>query len=324
MYEGAGIRCGYALGEIGLSRGWTIRLVTIIGIALALTAGLLAIASTPQGLAVGQRDSPTYLASSESLAAGDGYRTPFGAPGKPIDFNETSSAVNHYPPGYPMLLSVGVMMGFDSHQVARVVGVLALSLLALLFFEVARRRGLHVLGSALVGLIAVALSFPYVLAPTSELTYGLLTSVTLALLGSYASERRSSYLTAASIVAALGVAVRSVGLALVATVAIVALAAPGRFKGRLVRATIAGAMGLGVFAVSMAGGSREFAWHPPLVLDLKIMASTAVGWFVPPLGSPTQRVAVLIVGLLVAMMWIAVGRSVTSTDALTRPGYIPG
>ena len=246
------------------SRCRAIRLGGFVGIGLALTVSLLAVVSTPKGLTVGPRDAPTYLASSESLAAGDGYSTPFGDPGRPIDFSKTSSAVIHYPSGYPVLLGVGVMMGFDSHQVARIMGVLAISLLAFLFFEFARRRGLDVLGSALVGLIAVAVSFPYVLFPTTELVYGLLTLVTLALLGKYASVRALSYLTAASIFAALGVAVRSIGLALVATVAIVALTVPGRLSSRLVRATLAGAIGLVPFVLSFTGGARELVWHPPL------------------------------------------------------------
>ncbi len=53
------------------SRSRTIRLGGFVGIGLALIVALLAVVSTPRGLTVGQRDAPTYLASSESLAAGD-------------------------------------------------------------------------------------------------------------------------------------------------------------------------------------------------------------------------------------------------------------
>ncbi|MGB7859011.1 MAG: hypothetical protein WBM90_00780 [Acidimicrobiia bacterium] len=283
---------------------FAVRTATIVGISLAVLSGLLAVAATIEGLQVNQRDSPTYLSSAESLAVGEGSRTQFGVPGKPIDFNDSSSTVTHYPPGYPLLLSVGVRMGFDSIEVARILGVVSLSLFALVFFEFARRRGLPVAGSALVCLVAVALSFPYVLAPLSELIYGLLTLITLVLLANYLVAARVTLLIAASIVASLAVAVRSIGLALVATVAIVALFPPGRAAFRLMRGIAAGMLGLGVFALSAAGGSRELFWHPPAVGELKVAANAIVGWLVPPIGSPTQRLAFLVVGLLGAVIWI--------------------
>lgn len=267
----------------------------LFGFAVAVFVGVLSLASTPEGLLVGQGDPAYYLATSESLAAGDGYRTPFG---------DVERTITQWPPGYPALLSIGVSLGFDSHDVARFTGVLTISLLGFLLFLYARRRSLGLLGSTLVALVAAVASFRYMLEPRSELTYGLLVLATLALLGKYASVKGTSYLAAASLVAASSVAVRFAGVALVATVVIVAFLVADRFRTRLVHASSALALGL-VPLVLFSAGRRELLWHPPSLDDFKIMANAIAGWFVPPVGSPTQRFAVFTLAVLVGgLLWI--------------------
>ena len=264
------------------------------GFAVAVLVGVLAVVSTPEGLLVAQGDSPAYLATAESLAAGDGYRLPYG---------DVEATVKQWPPGYPALLSIGVSLGFDSHDVARFAGILTVSLLGFSFFLYTRRRGLGILGSTLVALIAVVVSFRYVLAPGSELTYGLLLLATMALLRRYASVKSTPYIAAASLVAASAIAVRFIGIALVATVVISAFLAADRFRTRLIHAFSAVALGL-VPLVLFSPGGRELLWHPPSLGDFKIMANAIAGWFVPPLGSPTQRFAVFSLAVLAGgLLW---------------------
>ena len=285
-----------------------------LGFAVAVFVGVLALASTPEGLRV-EGDAVVYLATSESLAAGNGYQVPFGV----------ANSVQLWPPGYPALLSVGVSLGFDSHDMARFTGILAISLLGFSFFLYARHRGLSRLGSTLVALVAAVASFRHALVPMSELTYGLLVLATLALLGKHVSLKGIRYLAAAGLVAASSMAVRSVGVALVATVVILAYLVADRFRTRLIHASSALALGL-VPLVLFSTGGRELLWHPPSPSDLKIMVNAIVGWFVLPFGSPTQRFAVFAIAVLGGgLLWMFRTRKGEETKPSTRLlRWLPG
>lgn len=263
---------------------------------LAVVVGVAAIASTPQGLLVGQGDAPTYLSAAENIARGGGYTTSFGEP---------EAVVELWPPGYATLLSLGISSGFEPVGVARFLSVLAISTLSFAIFVYANNRGLGVFGSTVAALVAAALSFRYMVEPRSELPYALILVAAVILLERFIASRNIRYVLAAAVFASLSVVFRFVGLALVATVVIVVLLRPHlKPRDRIGLAAVAGVLGLIPFAVFSAG-SRESMWHPPTLDDLKIMVNAITGWFVPPVGSPIQRLVLLATIAVAGIIWVA-------------------
>lgn len=92
----------------------TILVITII--ALALT--LLFLMAGRYGLAM-NGDSAAYLSTAESLIAGQGYRIYLG------------SALTKWPPLYPTLIAVGMLLGVSAKTSAILVNALCISLLIL-------------------------------------------------------------------------------------------------------------------------------------------------------------------------------------------------
>jgi hypothetical protein len=295
----------------------------LLGFGLFVALGVSAICATSAGMDVGQRDAPTYLAAAESLAAGSGYQVPFGDVGQPIDFDNLSSEVTFYPPGYPLVLSLGVAVGLDSLDAARVVSVLVLIALGAGVFLFSRRHGLKAAGSTVAALIGVGVSFPYLLIPQTDLFYGLLVFLVLAVVVSYAANRRIMMLVGASLGAAAGMSVRFIGLAIVATVALVALTVPGATKERIWRATLSGLIGLAPFLLTF--GSGTLVWHPPNFDDYKIFAAAIADWFVPPIGSPALRIVVFLIGVGF-LLWFVIrpGRARRTERTVGYPGWMPG
>jgi hypothetical protein len=293
--------------------------------AVALLVGILA---TTNGLFIGLRDSPIYLSSAENLESGNGFVMSFGDPGKPIDFSATQSPVVDYPIGYPAALSVGVALGAESTTAARWIGIVSLALIAVVMACIAFGAGLTPLWSGVVALSSAALSVPYVHAPMAELLYGLLLVICLGLLGRYLREPSRVGFVLAAVAAAASMAVRTIGIALIATVVVYGLIAPGTRAAKTWRVIISGLIGIVPAILLVAGGgSRELAWHPPNSVDVKVMANAVAGWFVPPIVGPTFRVALFIVLALVLVAWIWSGsktvRSGEHPGMWSRP-WIPG
>lgn len=286
------------------SRDPLTRRAAVVGILLALSMGGAALVGTSEGLAIGPRDSPSYLSSAENLAAGLGYRTPYGDPGKPIDFEETTSPVVDFPPGYPRVLSLGVMMGADSQSTARVVSALLVAGITLSAYLGARALPLfrsRVVVAALVASIAGALTLPYTISAMSEPPYGLLVILTLATATSYARAKKPRALVLATLLAAAATTIRTSGLALVATVMIVAWVALRGSPKRWFIPLAVGLVGVAPFYLSTALGNRVLAWHPPEFGSAKEFVNGVAEWFIPPIGSPTLKVAAfaaLVAGLL--------------------------
>lgn len=277
------------------------RMLALAVVLAALALGAV-LAGTAGGLTIDQRDGPSYLSSAESLEAGFGYRTPYGDPGKPVDFEQTTSPVIDFPPGYPAMLSVGLMLGADSEATARLVGALLVAGITVAVYLIAAAQPLFRSGwgAALVALIAAALTMPYATSAMSEPLYGVLLVLTVTAAGVYARTRRLPWLMLATLWAVAATTVRTAGLALVATVVIVAwlvLRGPKRWLLPLA----AGLAGVAPFFLSTALGNRVLAWHPPDVESIKVLTNAVAEWFVPPVGPPTLRVAAfvaLVVGLL--------------------------
>ena len=294
---------------------------------VAVLAGGLLFAATSNGLLVALRDNPVYMSSAESLRDGDGYRTPFGDPGKAIDFESNSAPVVDFPVGYPLTLAAGLTVSDDIDSVARWTGILLVAATAAILAMVASRHGLTPMWSAVVALTGAALVFQIALGAMSEPLYIVLLVVTLWAMGRYLWKESVTLLAIGTVAAALSVFVRTTGLALVATVGVIALLGAGSRRTRLIRGFSAVVVGLVPFLfLSLSGGSRELVWHPPGPDSVKVLLNTVASWFVPPVGTPTLRVAVLAVALVAAAFWWFAGRDGSDSPAPgdSRRGWLPG
>ncbi len=295
---------------VGSKRGEPARglfVVALMGL-IALAIGLI---STRDGLYIGLRDAPTYLSSSENLANGNGFIMSFGDPGKAIDFDKAYSPVVDFPAGYPVTVSAGVAAGMSPTDSARWLGITLLALIAVVIAWIALDAGLSAPWTGLAALTGAALSLPYVLSPISELLYGLLLVATLGLLGRFVRRRREVFYAIAVLTSAAAMTVRTIGLALLATVLVLGLLTPGRRAVKGIRVLLAAGVGaLPIALLIGGGGSRELAWHPAGSVDLKVMANTIAGWFIPPLGGPTMRVALFVLGLGALVVWVRSGAKV--------------
>lgn len=280
-----------------------------IGAMLALLVGLVSFGAvwvaTSRGMEYTQRDSPSYVSSAVELKTGNGYQTAYGDPGKDIDFSSTHSDVSDFPPGYPFALSL-VMRGVDDPKNApRLSAALITAAIALLFVFVAHQRGLSLPWSALVGVVAAALTLPYATAPLSEPLYGLGVAIALFLAGQSLRNGRLAPMVAAGVVAAGAVTVRTIGVALVGAVGLSVWLGGSR---RSVKTGLsAGILLLGAipFAAVATASTRVIEWHPPGLESLKIFVNAVVSWLVPPVGTPVVRVAlaVLVIVSVVVLVW---------------------
>lgn len=270
----------------------------VVGLALAIAAGAFLAVSISDGMDYGQRDAPTYVSSAEVLARGDGFRTDFGDPGKPLQYEVAGADVVDFPPGYPLVLSVPIKLGLDTDTVVPGFSVLALAAMTLLVFLLARRRGLGIGGSALAASVAAVLTLPEGLAPQSEPLYGLLMVGSIVLITRWLSAGGRWSLFASVGLAMGAVLVRTVGLALVGALMVVVWLGVDRGWRRWASSLVVGAFGVLPFLLTTAEGNRHLAWHPLELKDYKEAAVAVADWFVPPVGPPVLRFALF--GLLVA------------------------
>lgn len=278
----------------------------LLALCLASVAALSVWLATANGMSYGQRDSPTYVSSAQSLAAGSGYRTPFGDPGKPVDFDHGSSPVVDFPPGYPLALSAGIAAGLEPTMAARIASSLIVAVIGALIFAFARRRGLGMTAGVLAALVGVVLTIPQSLAPQSEPLYGLLLIGAVWSAAEYVERRGRLALVSALVLTVGAVAVRTVGLALVGSLMLLVFMTERKTLRRLAGPAVVGVLGMLPFLLTSGTGSRVPAWHPMDMTDLKTFANAVAGWLVPPVFTPTVRVVISISLLLVSGAWLAV------------------
>lgn len=285
---------------------------------LALGTALVVWVVTSGGMDYPQRDSPAYVASAESLANDQGFRVPYGDPGKKIRFDTLGSPVVDFPPGYPLLLSIGVRLGIDPALTARLAASLMVAATTTLVFALARRRGLGVAGASTAAIVGAGITIPQSLAPQSEPLYGLLLVGSLWSASEFVRRKSPASLGIALALTVLAVTVRTVGLALAASLVVLVWIILKRPLQRWLGAGVVGLVGILPFLLAGATGNRAFVWHPMDLTDITIFIDAATGWLVPPVFTPTVRLVILGVGMLVLGAWLA------ASEANYAPSPDPG
>ena len=310
-----------AVGELEDRRG---RRAWLLALPLAAVVAAGLIAATSNGLDVDQRDNPVYMSSAESLKAGDGYTMPFGDPGKPIDFESSTSPVIDFPFGYPAALAGGLFFGGGIDDVTRWLAVVLVSVTTALLAIHAVQERLPTLWAGVAAAVGGALVFAYGMAAQSEPIYLLLLVLTLWCSVLYLRRGSGWFITIAALLASLSVLVRSIGVALVATVVIAAVMGKGSRRSRYTAGLLALLVGLvPVVVLAFSGAGREMLWHPPGLGSVKIFLNTVAGWFVPPVAGPTIRVVLFGAAVIAGFLWWRMGEKGTDRADGDR-SWLPG
>lgn len=283
-------------GKPGAGVAATILVLAILAVSIWATSG---------GLRIIPRDSPTYLASAESLASGDGYQVPFADRGKPVEYESTSSPVIDFPPGYPFAISLGLRSGLSSLDSARVLAVLVVVASGALTFALAWVRSRSRTVALIAGSLVAALTLRASLGVLSDALFGLMVLVAVAAAGQFLRSGRTSWFITASGAAVLSAGVRTIGLSVALVMAAVAIVGFERGIKRVAWPSVPIAGGLLAFLGLVGEGNRTMAWHPPELDSVKIAVDAVSTTIVPPVGSPTLRLvgfAVLVAALSIQLL----------------------
>lgn len=201
------------------------------GLALALWALLLAASMLglialydPSFIAI---DGAFFVNAAQNLASGHGFVTSIVWSEEAHRLGVMPAPQTNTPPGYPLLIVLGIGLGLDPPYAAFLVSLLAFSIIPLVMHDILRIAGHTPLGSFVVS--AVWLGFPFawfnVLACTSEMPFALLTLVSLRCLmqGERDRRRRDLWLVATGTAAGLAFTVRYQGVYFVISLGLLVL-----------------------------------------------------------------------------------------------------
>lgn len=245
-----------------LSKGWA------AAVGVLVVAGMVLAVVLDHGRAWVTPDGATYLGVANNLAHGHGLTSPFR--NTLNTFSATPSTTVpfvHWPPGYPVVLALFVVVGTPPLVAAELVNVLAVGALIWLAAAIAwcltcRPIPMLVLAGVVTASVTVVELSRYALSDLAFLALcaGLLLAALRTLQG------RPRALWAMTIVVCAAELVRWAGVALL-VVAVVAALLAGRRRDAAWVAAIPLAIAVAWQAVLLgtAGhGTRSLVWHPPL------------------------------------------------------------
>src|ERR1019366_7222455 len=111
---------------------------------LAASAALMTILATWHGAGL-EPDSVAYISSARNLVSGNGLHPVHG------------STLTIFPPGYPVILAAGHLVGTDAGTVARILNIVAAPAIVLLAYVLLSRH-IHSMRVALIGTVFVTLA----------------------------------------------------------------------------------------------------------------------------------------------------------------------
>jgi hypothetical protein len=235
-------------------------------------------------------DAMQYMGAAESLAAHGRYQIPSA----PWWNSDSTSALAHFPPGFPTALAIPVRLGMAPPQAARLVNALAAAVTAAVVVLLVSEAAASVLAGALAVLALFTMAAMHLvhLSVLSEPLFLACTALTLA-----AMTRRSLHPLLAGIPAAVGILTRYAGLSLVgATVLWVFADGRGTPRARLRHAALALLpalllQGAWVIRTKRIGGPaqiRQFALYGDILPMLRQGGATLRDWLVPDAGIATD------------------------------------
>ena len=301
--------------------------IFVAGLVAAAAVWLLTVPPGP-GL---DPDAASYLGAAESVARGDGYRIPIS------DWRsaDSTSALAHFPPGYPTVLAAAIAVGATPTRAARIVNAAAafvtIAVAAALVTNVAGLLAGLSLAAALLVMHAMVIVHLSVL---SEPLFLACLVCTVAAMERYRrSPNESARLSAAALAgaaAAAAVLVRYAGIAAIAAVVLWCAAPPASVRVRLRRAVVAGIPAAVLFGAWLArsyfmSGPRSIRALGPyggLGDTLAMGFSTIVAWLVPLTSDDTLPARSWIALLVLAVLTIVVARGALAARRTAAAGVL--
>ena len=280
-----------------------IALAAVLGAAAAALSLLITTAPGP-GL---DPDAMEYLGAAEALVHHGAFRVPAAAWHDP----DSTSPLQHFPPGYSIVVAPGVAAGLSPVQSARLVQALAAgAMLALAFWLVSGVAGLA--GGSLAALVLVAtpaMASDHVRILSEPLFLALLLGTVLLML------RLPERALACGLRAAAAGLVRYAGFSLSGAGALVALWRGGPlWRGRARAAALVALPGIllqGAWSLRtrLEGGSiRDIAHYGGVAETLDDGRRTLLTWLAPGVHSPMQMLVASAVALLAIALVLRAAR----------------
>lgn len=196
------------------------RFVLLVALLAGLVAGWGVIELTePPGPGL-DPDAVSYLGAGLSAAHGYGFRVPEGA----WDAPDTTSALAHFPPGFPALIALGVRNGADARNAARFIeaAAAAIAVIAVSLTAGAASGPIAALTAALLLMLTPAMVVVHASVLSEPLFLALVASFTMVMARAPAgaAEPRAHLrrLATLSVIAAFAALVRYAGLALIGAI----------------------------------------------------------------------------------------------------------
>jgi len=265
----------------------------------AACAGVVALTAPPgPGL---DPDSMSYLGAAESLARHGTLRIPMADWSDP----DSTSALRHFPPGFPVVLALPVALGARSEEAARgVEAASAFASVALAVWIAAAAAG--TLAGALAGVLLLATP-ALVLDHARVLSEPLCFALLVATLGLMLHSRRPLLYGLTAAAAGL---VRYAAVPFGGAAVLWAFGLRGPLRERARRAALAAIPSVLLSGAVMlrslieSGGARSIGLHVDLGPTLRELGTTLVAWLAPPgpadLGG---AVLALLVAIAAALAW---------------------
>lgn len=301
----------------------------------ALVAGLVAVVavwflSAPPGPGL-DPDAASYLGAAESVARGHGYRIPIS------DWRsaDSTSALAHFPPGYPTVLAAVIAVGATPARAARMVNAAAafvtITVAAALVIDVAGLVAGLALAAALLVMHAMVIVHLSVL--SEPLFLAGLVSTVAAMERYRRSPNETARLGAAALAgaaAAGAVLVRYAGIAAVAAVVLWCAAPPASRRVRLRRAVFAALPAAVLFGAWVArsyfsSGPRSIRALGPyggFGETLAMGFSTIVAWLVPLTSDDTLPARSWIALFVFAVLTFFVARGAAAARRTPAAGVL--
>ena len=269
---------------------------------LGLVGSILVLANTPWGIGI-WHDSVIYLDAADSLSKGLGLQwVGSGGALKPL---------THYPPGYPLALSLVGAIGADLVEGARWLAAalfgLNIFLLGFLLYRPTGSGSLATLGSLLA--LASPILLDVHLEAMSEPLHLMSLLLSVGLLAEYLRRGRRWILAAAALCAASAYLVRYVGISLVGAGLLALVFWPGRPRTRRIQDTLVfGTLSLVpvsawyVRNVRLVGSATNRIWiyHPIQSQTLRDAADTVSSWLFPrTISLGIRALLILLVGAMI-------------------------
>lgn len=292
-----------------------LRTASILSLLLLMFVSVLVVLrATPEGLALSD-DSIAYIAGARSMLAGHGYREAWLASNQPV---------THFPPAFPLILTLPGLLGADPLHSARYINALLFGLNAGLLGVLAWRMTPSLTAGAVIAALFM-LNSELLQVHTAAMSEPLFITFSLFAIWMFDLyfERHTHWLwlVLCGVFVGLAYLTRYAGLALIATFTVALIILRDSWRKRLVSigiflaAALPWILGWGIRnrLVAENATNRVLAWHPITAENIQIGVRVFSDFFFPieswrreAMKRPGIVEAMIVIVLVAVLVWVVV------------------